>query len=66
MTPYDPAARTTERHIANQKPHIQTSEMRMCYGPRCRNGAGQLRSLRQFCNAKNVPIFKFCKLCRGG
>lgn len=65
MTPFDPAARTEERHIANQKPHIQPSAMRMCYGHKCRNGAGQYRSLRQFCNADLEPVYKFCRLCRG-
>lgn len=62
---FDPSARTAERHIANQTKTIAPSSMRVCYGPRCRGGTGQSRSLQQFKNEDGEDVHKFCRLCRG-
>ncbi len=61
----NPAARTEEQHRKNQIPGISPSSMRFCYGPRCRNGSGQSRSIQQFRNAAGKEVFKYCRRCRG-
>ncbi|MCH8622503.1 hypothetical protein [Undibacterium sp. TS12] len=60
-------ATTAWQHLANQKlsPVHTVTARRLCTGPRCRHGRGQLRSIRQFCNAKNEPVYRYCELCRG-
>ncbi len=60
-------ATTDWQHLTNQNlsPVHTITARRLCTGPRCRNGRGQLRSLRQFCNASNEPVHRYCELCRG-
>lgn len=66
MTYYNAPARTEEKHRANQKPlTCLPSKQRMCYGPRCRHGRGQLRSIQQFMNRAGKPVYGLCELCRG-
>lgn len=63
---FDPSARTAERHIANnQNKTIAPSSMRFCYGPRCRGGSGQSRSIQQFKNKRGEVVYEFCRDCRG-
>ncbi|MFZ6654052.1 hypothetical protein [Undibacterium sp. TJN19] len=65
---YQSPATTDKQHIANQNlsPVNTITSRRLCTGPRCRHGRGQLRSIRQFCNANNEAVYQYCKLCRDG
>ena len=61
-------ATTDWQHLDNRviSPTHTVTPRRLCKGPRCRHGRGQMRSIRQFCNAQNQPVYTYCKLCRGG
>jgi hypothetical protein len=48
-----------QTHIDNQRPAMEQSSVRICVI--CK----KTRSLAQFWNVKKLPVFKFCKTCRG-
>ena len=48
------------RHRDNQNVGVSLSSVRHCVA--CK----QARSLAQFWNAEKKPVYKYCKLCRGG
>jgi hypothetical protein len=58
MIYYSPA-KVQEQHIKNNQPSVGVSERRFCYG--CK----KQRSIAQFWNKTQNPVYEVCRECRG-